>query len=76
MKNLKLNKLADQSLDTKEMNNLRGGHPCRCFCSTGGRSTISDNLRSTSHGETIAMEICWYPFVDEEGGTGIAEPKQ
>ena len=67
MKNLKLNKLAQNELSKKEMNNVRGGNTCGCACAheNNSGSSTHDNayanhasgLRSDGPLELIVSDI-------------------
>ena len=51
MKNIKLNALAQQNLDNKEMNTIKGGAPgdpccCGCMYQYQGGSTVMDNFNA------------------------------
>ena len=60
MKNIKLNTLASQNLDSKEMNVVRGGgKDCCCSCKyvEQGGSTTSDNMYA-NHQSSLTSPGC------------------
>ncbi|MDR2651895.1 MAG: TIGR04149 family rSAM-modified RiPP [Prevotellaceae bacterium] len=46
MKSIKLNKLAKNTMEEKEMHHIKGGHPgcsCSCYYEGNGGSSVNDN---------------------------------
>ena len=78
LKELKLNKLSSSNLQSKEMNELRGGErycTCSCYYATSGGSSSSDNrsanfsLGDWGGGYSSVVNNCyWEGEVGHESG--------
>ena len=72
MKNLKLNTLANQNLDSKEMNAIKGGSCCGCSCQyagNGGSSTSSNNSANKANCWGSTNQEFWW--ILQEDGTWV-----
>jgi natural product precursor len=56
MKTLKLNALANQTLDAKEMNHIVGGEQPRCCCACAGSSGVCNNNNANAKGGLSSPE--------------------
>ncbi|GHV58369.1 hypothetical protein FACS1894182_10340 [Bacteroidia bacterium] len=71
---LKLNVLSEQSLEQRQMNELRGGEPydstCSCSCyweSSGGSSTADNAETNAKSGYTSSQGCNQYQFTPGDG---------